>query len=214
MSKTDSLTSDMLALWLKDEIRAGRFVPGQRLVEVDLTAATGATRAIIRKTFQKLAGEGIIVVEPHRGAMVRRLDREEIRDAYAVREVLEGLGARLAAMASDRQDLAKIIRSAEAAVEAGDRLAFIDVNRRWHLEIMRLASNPELDATLERSRVGVVHLLVRAFFNRPIIREAATSQARVTAAILDGDAERAERDMRAHVRGGLAAIERLLETQA
>ena len=60
-----------IADWVRERIRTGRFVPGQRLVEVDIIRQTGASRSKTREALQRLEGEGLVLIEEFRGASVR-----------------------------------------------------------------------------------------------------------------------------------------------
>ena len=82
---------------ITDGVKDGRYAPGQRLVEADLTAELGVSRGPLREALGRLAAEGVLELEPYRGAVVRRLTREDVEDLFSVREVLEGEAARLAA---------------------------------------------------------------------------------------------------------------------
>ncbi len=82
---------------LRDAIFAGHLVPGQRLVAGDLTAEVGVSRGTILQAFQRLSADGLLEIVPNRGAIVRRLSRDQVRDLFQIRENLEGLAAQLAA---------------------------------------------------------------------------------------------------------------------
>ena len=60
-------------------IESGRFVPGQRLTEAELTRQLGVSRGPVREAFKRLAGEGVLDLTRHRGAVVRAQTREEVR---------------------------------------------------------------------------------------------------------------------------------------
>ncbi len=82
---------------IREGIRSGRFVPGQRLIEPDLTRELGVGRNALREALAQLGSDGLVKLEPHRGASIRRLTREDVAHFYQVREALEGMSARLAA---------------------------------------------------------------------------------------------------------------------
>jgi DNA-binding GntR family transcriptional regulator len=196
-----------VAEWIAHEIRDGAYAPGQRLVEADLVAASGATRAMVRAALHRLSVEGLVVVEPFRGASVRRFATPEIVGLYRIREVLEGLAAR---MAAERDaDVAPLLAEqavAEAAVAAGSAHAFMEANARWHAALVALAANPDLSASLSRLRVPILRLLSRAFLNGTVVAAACASQRAVTEAVAARDPDAAEARMRAHLRAGLAAV--------
>jgi DNA-binding GntR family transcriptional regulator len=82
---------------LKQDIMSGAYSPNERLVEAPLTRALGVSRNTLRTVLARLEQEGLVVLEPNRGGRVRAFSLEEAHDMLRVREVLEGLIARLAA---------------------------------------------------------------------------------------------------------------------
>ena len=76
-----------------------RFVPGQRLVEVDLAAQFGVGRNSVREALQRLVAEGIVETVRHKGAVIRALTIEDTMDVLDVAERMTGLLARSAARA-------------------------------------------------------------------------------------------------------------------
>ena len=90
---------DQITTRLIEGIQAGRYVPGQRLIEADLTAEYGVSRGTVREALSRLAAEGLIHLVPHRGAYIRSLTRTDVNDILLVVERLASLAARLAAEA-------------------------------------------------------------------------------------------------------------------
>src|SRR5947209_4963492 len=99
-------------------LRAGifeqRYAPGQRLVEGQLGAELGVSRATLRTALVRLSQDGFVVLEPNRGASVRRCSPREVVDAYEAREVLEGFAAWLAARQAGPQDVQRMAAANEA----------------------------------------------------------------------------------------------------
>src|SRR5438128_12486739 len=91
-----------LTLWqrvyahLREEILANRLTAGTELQETALAAELGVSRGPVREAIGRLAAEGLVVVRPRRGAVVRSLTKDEFIEAYEVREALEILAVRLA----------------------------------------------------------------------------------------------------------------------
>src|SRR5579863_1311318 len=85
---------------LRDDILTRRAAPGERLVESDLTHRFGVSRGPIREALRRLAAEGFIEHAPNRGAVVRRLSLQDVRELFQIRAELEGLAARIAAAAA------------------------------------------------------------------------------------------------------------------
>ena len=85
-------------------LRAGVFVPGQRLIEADLTKELRVSRGPVREALKRLAAEGVLTVTRNRGAYVRALSRVEVRDSLVVLEALVGVMADLAARRISEND--------------------------------------------------------------------------------------------------------------
>ena len=98
----------------------GRFAPGQRLVEGDLTALYGVSRGPVREALSRLAAEGIVELRPQRGAVVRRLSRAEAIDIMRVVGSLMGLAARLAVGRIDAPGMAARLQTLLAELESFD----------------------------------------------------------------------------------------------
>ena len=194
---------------IREQIRRGAIAPGQRLVEADLVNDTGAARAKVREALRRLQIEGLVTIAPFRGASVRRLNRDQITEIYAVREALEGLAARLAAdHGSPAQKAALGTVQAEMDLRQAERDApgFAQANRQWHETLIEAAGNAVLEDSLARLKTPILRLLFRTFDSPEIVSQADATLRKVTAAVLAGNADTAEAAMRAHVRGGLAVI--------
>ena len=88
---------DQVAQVLLDGIKSGRIVPGQRLIEADLTSELRVSRGPVREALKRLSAEGLVRLIPHRGAYIRKLTRREVMDILVIQETLTALAARLAA---------------------------------------------------------------------------------------------------------------------
>ncbi|MFM6832094.1 MAG: GntR family transcriptional regulator, partial [Novosphingobium sp.] len=78
-------------------IRSGQMVPGQHLVESDLTRRFGVSRGSLREGLKHLAADGIVTLTRFRGAYISALDRKAVHDLLDVLEPLCTLAARVAA---------------------------------------------------------------------------------------------------------------------
>jgi DNA-binding GntR family transcriptional regulator len=81
--------SSSLAELLRDEIISGRLSPNERLVVADLAERHGTSSNPIREALQQLRGEGFVIVTPNRGARVRPIDQDFIRDIYEIEMLVE-----------------------------------------------------------------------------------------------------------------------------
>ena len=111
--------SQRVADELRRSILTNRRRPGERLVEDRLSEELGVSRVPIREALRMLAGEGLVDMQPRRGASVADVSPEVARDLVEVRATLEGLNARLAARHHD----GAIVVSLQRVLEAGNRAA-------------------------------------------------------------------------------------------
>lgn len=75
---------------LREVILTGEFEPGERLVQEEWATKLGVSRMPIREALQQLEIEGLVKIEPRRGAIVTPISIEDIEEIYYLRAVLEG----------------------------------------------------------------------------------------------------------------------------
>jgi DNA-binding GntR family transcriptional regulator len=122
---------------IRQSIISGDIPPGARLIERELVSGTGVSRTVIREALRHLESEGLVKTMPNKGPVVRELTKEEARDLYAIRGVLEGLAGRLFVERGTRQHLAQLrqaLEDTEAAYRGGDPQAVLaSKNEFYHV---------------------------------------------------------------------------------
>src|SRR5436190_7431820 len=130
-----------LTLWervhahLRAEILANRLTAGSELQETALAAELGVSRGPVREAIGRLATEGLVVVRPRRGAVVRGLSKDDFLEAYQVREALEAMAARLATGRLEEDELARLgqlTAKMEAHADSDEVDAFFEANAAFH----------------------------------------------------------------------------------
>ena len=208
-TKPKPLAAHDVAAHLRDGVRIGRYVPGQRLVEADITAETGATRSRVREALQRLATEGLVTIEEFRGASVKRLTLYEVRQIYRARMALEGIAAADFAAADASELKARLLSIQEEmnrGESTGDHEQFARLNTAWHRLIIEGAGNDYVRTFLATLTVPIYRLLFSTFYNAQRIDSANADHRLITAAIVEGRPEDAERCMRAHVDQGFHSL--------
>lgn len=206
-------TSSEIADWIRERIRRGQFAPEQRLVEIDIIRKTGGSRLKVREAFQRLAAEGLVDIEPFRGASVRSTSLEEVRNIYRARAALEGVtAADFVKFASpvQRKRLGELQAELERCVEERSPERFGRLNAEWHQLLVDGSGNSIINELLQRLNVPIHRLLFDSFYDAERLRTANDDHRRILGAILANDAPGAESAMRAHVEAGfemLSAIE-------
>ncbi len=191
-------------LVFRDIIRGlyeGRFAPGQRLVEGDLTSLYGVSRGPVREALSRLAAEGIVDLRPQRGAVVQRLSRDDAIDIMRVVGSLMGLAARLAVRRIDVPGLAARLEGLLAELESFDPSNptpdYAIARDRFYGALIDLAGNAEL-----RRRMPAVQVhLIRVQFRAAMAHADATRHAdyrAIVAAVTSRDPDAAEAAARRH----------------
>jgi DNA-binding GntR family transcriptional regulator len=99
---------------LRAAIVAGRFKPGDRLIEREMCELLGVSRASLREALRQLEAEELVTIVPHRGPVVSRITVEEAQQLYDVRAMLEGLAARRLAETASDEDIAVLRQALKA----------------------------------------------------------------------------------------------------
>lgn len=135
---------DQICQVLRNHIISGEIPQGARLGEVLLASELNVSRTPLREGLRQLVEEGLVEYLPHRGVRVITPTRELVIEVFQIREALEGVAAREAAMKIDPANLAEIRRRFDQlrlSVLSGD---LSDVGDFLHGEILRAAGNRTL----------------------------------------------------------------------
>lgn len=154
---------DDLVERLRDMIIAGTLPPGSRVHEGQIGAALGVSRTPLREALKFLASEGLIALQPGRGAVVRRPTHDDVEGMLDVLVVLEELAARLACREATEAGIARIRALHDAMMgfyAAGDRLEYYKLNQAIHTGLVALSGN----ACLAETHAGIQMRLKRIRF--------------------------------------------------
>lgn len=197
-----------LTTTLREAIVSGEFAPNQRLIEADLSAAYGASRAAVRTALLELGAEGLVDRLPNRGSRVRAIPLEEAIEILEVRMSLEGLCARKAAEHITDTEVAEFRRLREAILAAAesDLFEYSRLNQLLDRRIREIARHPTAVTVLERLRAqGVRHQFRLAFYpGRAAV--SAPEHAAIIDAITTRDPDRAEAETRRHLGSVIEAL--------
>lgn len=138
-------TFEIVAM-LPERIASQQFLSGRRLREQELSEEFGVSRARIREAFGALEERGLIERFPNRGAVVARLGHKQIFDLFDVREMLEGLCARLATQKSKPSDWEELARRFGAPmakhVARGELDAHLETYEQFRERMIEAAQPP------------------------------------------------------------------------
>jgi len=153
--------ADVIATSLEEDIVLGRRHPRERLIEQDLCDRFNTHRGDVRLALFQLENKGIVQRIPNRGAIVRDLTPQEVREIYFVREELEVMAVRILPFPISPTSLAQLERVQEqhsAAIDNDDMLAVFYANLSFHQTLFELCRNNcliETIKTLEQKVYGI-----------------------------------------------------------
>lgn len=140
---------------LKKQILTGKIAPGTRMMEVELAEAMDVSRTPVREATRKLEKDGLVVIEPRRGAYVSEISVKDMVDTLVVRESLEGLAASLACQRITREELEQLDAMTNRysdAIASGNMDQIIQEDESFHRAIVELSGNKTLNSLFETVR--------------------------------------------------------------
>ncbi|MBS1182277.1 MAG: GntR family transcriptional regulator [Proteobacteria bacterium] len=190
LGATHTPLAKLVAAAIRDRITSGEFSIGSRLVEGKLSEELGVSRMPVREALRELAAEGLVTIEPRRGASVTAVTDDQKRDMIEVRATLEALNARLAARRHDPEQIARlqlVLDEGGKITETGSRQDFIRQNDRFHEALADVGGNSVLTDMMRSLRDRTAMLFAPTSQLRA--RENWQEHAAILRAVIDGDSE-------------------------
>ena len=187
---------------LREEILSSRLAPGDELGEVALARSLGISRGPLREALGQLAAEGLVTIVPRRGAVVKRLTRQEFIDAYQVREALESLAIKLAVprlTVTERAELHRMCEHMERAAADGDTDGFFEINRQFHARLVHASGNTKLEEVHGQLVAQMGRLMKKSVELRGGTEQSAAEHRAILKAVDAGDPELAARLLEEHI---------------
>jgi DNA-binding GntR family transcriptional regulator len=189
---------------IRDRIVDGHYPQGLKLTESELAKEFAVSRPMLREALAELENQGLVERKPNRGAMVRRVDPDALMEVMELREVLEGLCARLAAQNSkpgEWLDLKEAFgERAEKMVRNHEFEDYLRLVANFRERMVKASCSKEL-AKLTYSMFAKITIVQRRIVILPGRMEQAVKEHReVLKAIMAGDPEKAEEAKRKNLR--------------
>jgi DNA-binding GntR family transcriptional regulator len=182
---------------IKHAILTGDFTPGQSLVEAELAEQLGVSKTPVREALKTLAGTGLVVMLPYKGATVREVDQALARAVYDMRLLLEPVAAGRATLNGPAlQEAAAALDASDRAQDAADRSL---ANRAFHRALYAGCGNPLLVKSLDELRDQTALVSSAAWARRPSWEQEAREHREILAAAEAGDSEQVRALMRGHI---------------
>jgi DNA-binding GntR family transcriptional regulator len=187
---------------IREDIIAGELQFGSRVTIAELANRYGVSQMPIREALRALHGEGLLVIEPNRGARVRSLDRHFVSNIFDLRCSLEMLIVRQMVSRCSADNIAElehIESEIESNIESGDFPAVLRANREFHRLIGEIAQNPDAVTLLNRHWLLIAALWRRYEYGPERFTGVVDDHRHLLAAIRSKDVEAAAMLAGAHV---------------
>ncbi len=132
-----------IAAALREDIIAGHLAAGAPLRQERLAARFSTSRMPVREALRLLESEGLVALQPNKGAIVAALDTEELREIYEMRVAAETLALRLAIPELSNAQIARA-EAIQAQAEASSLRDFGELNKAFHATLYQPCDRPRL----------------------------------------------------------------------
>jgi DNA-binding GntR family transcriptional regulator len=206
MQVNRSTLADAAAEGIRQMILNGELAVGSPLRQEELAAQLGVSRTPLREAIAKLATEGLVVADSHRGAVVAKPSLDELRETYEIREALEVLAGRLAAELCTPEDIAALESVLALFTDVTDTAAWAELNTRFHMEMYAISGRKQLCKLISTMR-NRTELFVRMLVSSPDrLEQAHQDHVRILAALEARDPDATEEEIRAHLSTTVASV--------
>ncbi|MBE6045126.1 MAG: GntR family transcriptional regulator [Clostridiales bacterium] len=187
---------------LKMQILKGSIIPGTRMMEVELAEEMGVSRTPIREAIRKLEKEGLVTIEPRRGAYASMISTEDMVEILEVRQDLEGLAAYFAANRMTEEQMAElkeVSNNYNEAVKRGKMEDMIKYDTRFHHIIVESCRNKILVQMIEQLQELVLRFRYIYYDNFRRAENMPEEHEAIVAAISEGNADKARAAADIHI---------------
>jgi DNA-binding GntR family transcriptional regulator len=194
---------------LRQAILAGDMSPGQRLVEAELAAMIGVTRASLRAALFDLTAEGLVERIPNRGARVRSVTLDEAVAITECRMALEGLCAAKAAervTSSQAARLNQLGEQMQRSVADGEPLKYSALNHELHRLVREISGQSAASGLIERLNGQLVRHQFQLSLRPGRPQASLGEHLAIIAAITGRQPAEAEQATRRHLRSVMRAL--------
>jgi DNA-binding GntR family transcriptional regulator len=151
---------------LRQEIYGGVHLPGARLRQGALATRFGVSTTPVREALSALQAEGLVTVDPHRGAVVVQPSPDDVRESFAIREVLETLALESAIPVISDAELDQLQAYIHEMQGVSTYEAWAQLNETFHRELYEASRRRRLCDLIESLRVSSQHFIALALSGR------------------------------------------------
>lgn len=152
---TPTIVADILRL----AILKGELKGGQQLIQADIAEQFGMSRIPVREALKQLEAEGLIKLNPNKGAIITELSAEEVQEIYEIRSFLETGAIELSIMNLTDEDLNRAQEILKSIDTAPDVNKWLELNWEFHSCLYSPANRPRLLSIINNLHVNVARYM-------------------------------------------------------
>jgi DNA-binding GntR family transcriptional regulator len=195
---------------IKDNIVTGKFAPGERLRQEALASALGISRIPVRSALIQLESEGLVVFHSRKGAVVRSLTVDQVREIYELRELLETHALRSSMKTITPERIERLRELADRIDSAEDGPEFVDARVQFYHQLYDVERKPQLGKLVDELRDAVGRYLLR----RRVSHGHSASHRALVEAVASGDVDLAVGWLSDHLSSVRDGVEEIVSAAA
>ncbi|GAB3057471.1 GntR family transcriptional regulator [Salinicoccus sesuvii] len=182
---------------LRQAILKGDLVPGQHLVQAELAEQLGVSRMPVREALKTLEMEGLITLEPHKGAVVNELTIDDIDEIYELRTMLESLALKKSIPYLTDEALEELQHLHLKMLNTFEKEEYVDLNKRFHAISFSGCKSKRVHSLMARVSHGIAKDTPYVIPGQ--IEKSNREHSVILKAISSKDAERAASELSNHI---------------
>ena len=202
---------------LRSSILTNRLTSDVVYNEKGLAEQLGISRTPVREALLELSSQGLVSFLPRKGVVVNKFTRKDIEEIFELRYVIEMASVKKTCLtwsADDLSCLEQCLKNQKQLLTHGENpIAFMDIDRDFHVGISRLTGNGRLVAIIQNIRDILQLMGVRALTARGRMKEVIVEHSNILEAIKKRDVEEALLYMTVHLDQSKSAVKTIKSKQ-
>ncbi len=206
-------TIDQIVDHIRNAIFSGKFIPGSKLKEKEVSDWLGVSRMPVREAFRILEAQGLIEIEPNKGAKVTRISLADLEEIYEARVLLEVYCLRKFVGLISEQNIAVmegICDKMETAIEQKDPLAYFDHSFSFHKYYISHCQNKVLESVFMRMENSIRCLQFNLEKEPEFYRKSLKEHRQILKALRAKEADDCEKLIRRHLESGYKSNKKIV----
>lgn len=200
---------EMVVAAIRDAVLTGVYAPGDKLPQEKLAQALGASRIPVRAALRQLEAEGLVVFSPHRGATVRVLQPDDIKEIYELRTLLETYALRAAMDEISPEQVDELEGIVDELDRIGEGEEWLELREHFYSRLYTIAQRPLTAELISKLRADVG----RYWLSLKLVDHDSSAHRVIVDAIRAGEAESAETWLSEHLSSVSEELQKRVRSQ-